>query len=534
MRDPFEEPLTPHAETHQEPQTLCPPRFWWLRRLTVAGLTLALSMVAVRLAWGREADRRLRRLLDDLAARGEPVRLTDLNSTPVSVERNAAAYLRRAAEAVQPGADSPSSSALTYNRYPPYPPQWHALSDNSVKANGAAYALARRARAHQRFDWGTEWTTPAYAVTLPYLNQARHLANIVSDAGLRAHLQGDDVTALETTRDVLHAARSVSSQPAIICYLVGVGVDSIAIDKLQVIATGLRIAPGDGPPPEPPGDAAPPAALLPATQPSKVEQRVTRRHVKAVIAELLDERPWRDALPYVLAGEQAVHIDTGLWLARRTWLVRPSLTLDTVRLAETNRPHIDAAREQSWPESEKVLARGNRLAPPPPKHFLFSVGPAGAPGAPVRPPPVDYTRLLSDGDLSVNGWRVIMQDMRWRQQRRMTAVSLAAQLYLADHGDWPPHLQSLVPQYLPDIPTDPFAPNGAPLRYLLARGALPGGGDRPVVYSVNENGVDDTPDAPALPAEPQFGWRRARDSHLDLARWAPPTTMPATAPADGP
>ena len=74
---------------------------------------------------------------------------------------------------------------------------------------------------------------------------------------------------------------------------------------------------------------------------------------------------------------------------------------------------------------------------------------------------------------------------------------------------------------------DPFAPDNGPLRYLVGKGAFFDGSDRPVVYSVNLNGVDDTPGASVLPSAPQFGWRRSRDAYVDLARWPQPATQPA-------
>jgi len=130
----------------------------------------------------------------------------------------------------------------------------------------------------------------------------------------------------------------------------------------------------------------------------------------------------------------------------------------------------------------------------------------------------------------VNADRFLEMDAHTRFERRAAAVSLAAQLYRADHGGWPPDLASLAPTYLPAAPADPFAPDGGPLRYLVGKGAFPDGSDRPVVYSVNLNGVDDTPDASVLPSAPQYGWRRSRDAYVDLARWPQPATRPTDPP----
>ena len=524
----------PAPAPSREPHWPYPPRRWWLKRLTLGFVLLVVALGGLRAWWGREADRRLRRTLDAIAANGHPVRAADLNAPPVPDELNAAVYLNRAAAAVVPGVDSPSSSALEYNAYPPYPQQWHALSDASVKANGMAYVLSRRARAYDQSNWGTLISTPTVAARLPHLNQTRHLANIVSDAALRAHLHGDDATALETVRDVRHQARVVSRERFLISYLVGIGVESVGLYKLQIIATGLRIGADENGMPPTPGTAGA-TALLPTTQPAGQPRPATRAQVGQLIAELLDEEEWQQGVKRALADERANLLDTGLWFGRKSRLLHPMFELEVARLAEDHRPYLDAAEQPTWPAAAQAMAAaGKVVAPPPPKFYLFGVGPAAAN---ARRPVVDYARLLGDSDLPASGGRVIMQEMRTRQQRRMTAVSLAAQLYRADHGGtWPASLQELVPKYLPAVPADPFDPGGAPLRYLLARGALPGGGDRPVVYSVGDNGRDDTPDAKALPPEPHFGWYRWRDNYLDLARWTPPaaTTAPATAPATAP
>ncbi len=68
--------------------------------------------------------------------------------------------------------------------------------------------------------------------------------------------------------------------------------------------------------------------------------------------------------------------------------------------------------------------------------------------------------------------------------RRMATVSLATRLYRRDHGRWPEELSQLVPDYLPQVPTDPFHADGRPLGYFLQRGALPDGSDRPSFTSI--------------------------------------------------
>ena len=149
----------------------------------------------------------------------------------------------------------------------------------------------------------------------------------------------------------------------------------------------------------------------------------------------------------------------------------------------------------------------------------------GGPVPPRRQKPVDYTRMLSAEVGLLPSSRTIELEMRARTERRLAAVSVAAQLYRADHsGEWPQTLDALVPRYLPAVPIDPLAGAGQPLQYLLA-------GDRPVVYSVGDNGADDTRGDPKkLPTAPNYGWiSRGLDQWRDLSRWQPAPA--ATAPS---
>ncbi len=62
------------------------------------------------------------------------------------------------------------------------------------------------------------------------------------------------------------------------------------------------------------------------------------------------------------------------------------------------------------------------------------------------------------------------------------AVALALQAWRAEHGDPPPGLSALVPEYLSEVPADPFTPRRT-LGYRPGR--------QPVVYSVGPDGEDD-------------------------------------------
>lgn len=67
----------------------------------------------------------------------------------------------------------------------------------------------------------------------------------------------------------------------------------------------------------------------------------------------------------------------------------------------------------------------------------------------------------------------------------LARVACAITRFHQDHGSYPDSLESLVPDYIKEIPSDPYSP-GSTLKY---RPDYPG--DRYRIYSVGENGVDD-------------------------------------------
>ena len=512
----------PPGET--EPDRPHPPRFRWLRRITVGCAAIALALTMLRAGWGWEADRRLRRALDSIAARREPHRVAD---PFIPGEQNAATWLIRAAAAVDPDADCPSSTGNTFPDDRGSSPLWRQLADASVAASPRAFALARRTRAFDRSAWDDprkHSRGPSIFAPLPNhpLLPIHHLANTVSDAALDMHVHGDDVAALEAIRDTRHLARAVGTYPGGAGPTVSRNHDSIAAYKLQIIAAGLPVAPEGALP-------ANPDTAIPAPNPPVRPAR--RGQVRLLIRELLDESEWEDDLPRGLAVEQAAKLEAGEWAARTTRLLRPMVWLDLARLLDKEQAGIDAASQRSWPAARTLLERAGRLPAPTPAINYY---PSALP-PPKRPAPVDHAHLLSRSDLLGSVDRAVLMDHRVRAQRRAAALSLAAQLYRADHGNWPPELAALAPQYLPALPLDPFSPEGAPFRYVVVRHGLPDGGDRPLVYSVGENGVVDTGDTADLKTiAPQYGWTRWRDVYTDLAQWtASPATMPVTAPSPG-
>lgn len=74
---------------------------------------------------------------------------------------------------------------------------------------------------------------------------------------------------------------------------------------------------------------------------------------------------------------------------------------------------------------------------------------------------------------------------------RLTAIALGVRAYQLDHaGNYPPNLEALVPNYLPEVPTDLMGENRV-IRHAL-------NGDDPKVWSVGTNGTDEGGDESKL------------------------------------
>jgi hypothetical protein len=65
----------------------------------------------------------------------------------------------------------------------------------------------------------------------------------------------------------------------------------------------------------------------------------------------------------------------------------------------------------------------------------------------------------------------------------MAAMSVGCHIFLLEEYRWPNSAAELVPNYLPQIPIDPWGDGKQTLGYVLIKGGLPDGSDRPLVYS---------------------------------------------------
>jgi hypothetical protein len=206
--------------------------------------------------------------------------------------------------------------------------------------------------------------------------------------------------------------------------------------------------------------------------------------------------------------------------ARGTWLIRPLAEAQLVRDYRNFDHMIAAANLPNHPQIANAL---KQQTPEQPWGGRYGTG---------------ATILLQNDLPRYSRWfgtqayldRYFLTWSRVLGERRMSAVALASQMFRADHGRFPNALDELVPTYLAAVPLDPFT-DGQPLGYVVQRGVLPGGADRPLVF--NRNGDIDYGPYP----EPSYSWESDRRpgvtirkdlwQYRDLARFTP-ATQPAS------
>jgi hypothetical protein len=481
------------ANNSPEPAEPYPPRYWWLARLAVLWVLVVAVVAGVRVWWGNVADRRMEAAITAAHARGEKIVLADYaKNYSLPDSRNAAIYLRQAEKSLKLSLAEDwavdNASAL------PLRPDISAVLDQLLKNNAAALADIRRAREVGKADWGVNIVSPMWSVLLPHLNEVRHVALFTRAVAINEAHHGDYAAALEHIRDIRAIADSLEDGNVfLITHFVRVGVEAIAIDAVSEMAPDLQMAGG--------GSIATQPAAAPAT----------REQVRELIALLLDDAPRRKSIVDALQGERAAQVDIGTNVARRSTLVRPSIEMDTLKLVAEGEQAIAAVAAPNWPASKA------KYPAPPPK----SDGPRAA------------AHAVSDA-IRPALTRAGMTSMRADAQARLAAAALAIRLYQHDHaGQRPPTLSALVPDYLPAVPDDPFATGTQPIQYVPD--AKP-----PYVYSVGENGRDDSANDNPTPWRPDATSEtfKAPDLFLRLTREnAPPPKIedrpeePATAPA---
>jgi hypothetical protein len=323
--------------------------------------------------------------------------------------------------------------------------------ERELKRAAASLAEARRVKDMPRGRYPITYSPDFISTLLPHTQNARGLANLLAfDVRLRA--QNKDLDgALESCRALLNTGRSVGDEPFFVSMLVRIAVDQIAVRKIErVLAQG---------------------------QASEKALAELQKLIEQEAAEPLflnaarGERAMMDGLLQAIkSGLVPINQLKGLvggggkpgdFESLELWLPG-ALKQSRAALLRYNTQLVEIARRPGEEQRAQI------------KQLLVSS--ADLPW---------LARLLSSSP------RVAEAYHRNLASLRCALVMVASERYRLAHGRWPKEIGELVPDYLGQVPLDPY--DGAHLRLR----PLP---DGLVIYSVSIDGqdnggrLDDRPD----------------------------------------
>lgn len=437
-----------------------PPRFWWLKRLTVVGGLLLLTLLVVRLWWGWHAERKLQAVIDEIVARGEPIYPADFNpKEEIRDDENAAKFLIDAGAALNIQRGDRDILDKVYGN--PLRAQRHLKEmKRIIEANVKALDLVRQARTRSGVDWGVRVSSPAINTMLPSVPGQRSLVKLLAAITIHEHMTGNDANAIERCEDILSQADTIDSHAIQVTHLAALAGSALGVNVLEAIMHDLQIsaeAQGTG-----------------AASPEQIRRLIihllsddlSTGFVRAMQSERMIMLDFVNLLNQGKTGVRSfISFNTIFpvsWAERvLTWAIKPFYSMDGVRALEYGTGFVTAASASTFPEA---------------KRWYDHPGEAPSPFGKITAP-ISTTFLPSLQRSVITHFQAIAQ-------RRMAAIALAIRLYEVEHGHRPILLDELLPSYLKDIPADPFADDVHPINYKPDA-------DPPILYTFGVNGIDD-------------------------------------------
>jgi len=440
-----------------------PPRFWWLKRITIAAAAMLVFLIALRLWWGWVADRRFQAEIDRIVAAGEPIFPEDFNpKEKIPDEENAAKYYLRAAEALR---FSPGQTALFDELMddPRLVPERLDEIGQLIKDNAAAIRLVDDAPSYAACDWDHHFQSPAYLSLPSYYSGQRQLAKTLLLAAEHDFASDRYAAGVSRLASIVELGRCNAKDPFLIGQLVAWAIQALGSSRVMepVLASESTQEGRDA-----------------FTQSTELTTQVRR-----LITLLRDSSELKATYHRSMLGERMLQWDMVESMKRGTtsmsamyawqaapqasipdvvWntVLWPSITLDTVRLLKESDQRCRAIASM---DIDFLLHRDE---PDDERTFLSVL---------IYPLRADTVFVLSRGDVLF---------LRLVTIQRLAATGLAVRLFRFENGVLPRTLEELVPRYLPESPRDPMVKDGH--LFVYRPGDVPA-----ILYSVGENGIDD-------------------------------------------
>jgi hypothetical protein len=381
--------------------------------VTVAVIVVLVGLIALYIM---VAGARLNRRLAALQAAGYPTTLAELaeyNKLPAGTPNAAGVYVGAFAAYVPPldGANVPHlGTAPLPDRGKPLPEAMAQAISQCLTSNQVCLSLLHEAAGIRDCDHGWDWRQSATG--MPQFADVRHCAQLLALGAIYYSHTGDPNAAARCIEDGLRLADSLRREPAIISYLVRIACDGLALGNLDRSLNAATFT--DGQLAELDKALAATADTLDLTPPMITE--------RCIMIETC-----RD--PSLAAG-------TGQGTGPR---ILPGMT--RMGISDTLNYMGDCIEASKLPPTERLAgfrAAAKKLDDLPFLHILIkTLAPATS--------------------------RVAELDLRAHVHLDLARTALAIERHRLATGKVPERLEDLVPQYLKDVPVDPF--DGRPIRY---------------------------------------------------------------------
>ncbi|MDP9174460.1 MAG: hypothetical protein M3O30_11420 [Planctomycetota bacterium] len=303
-------------------------------------------------------------------------------------------------------------------------------------------ALLRRAAALPGCRFDADLGQPNITVMMPFLNEERNAANILSLEARVEISRGHASSAIADTSSIFRMSRQLGQRPLIISGLVGMGIDSLGAKTLEQVLPMIRN----------PGELAELRLeeLAPIGRIFRQSLRAEEVFGLAVYGNMpdLEPNPTPGSAPlesHFLASGSG----PGGAFVRVFFLdVDEYMKLMEDLQSDATLPYFQTITKQSLNANSSRASNG-----------LF-------------------TSLLGKS-LSQ---RLLVTCARIEATDACAQTAVAMTRYRLDNGALPSHLQNLVPKYLEAVPTDPF--DGQPLRLAIKKNQW-------IIYSIGPDGKDD-------------------------------------------
>jgi hypothetical protein len=429
-----------------------------------------------------------------LKAKDEPMELAQVIPPPVPPEQNSADTFRSAAALLVTDqslliTNSPSGMRMVAPGKAMIRWQQPDIRDvngtNSwenvtaaVVQNANAFALLQQIIEKPAFDFEIKYEPGVADIVFAnfYLAQSKRAAQRLEAAVLCDLHQGDTASAVKNLRAMLALVKAMRDERLVISELVRIAIAQIALTvnweilqspnmtdeqlaEMQRDWMGLDFIHG----------------YKNAVAMERVAGRITLakwRNSNSKIQDYLETWARLGLSDHEETALDKLKVNTKVILWRYWWSYPDELRalesyevfLETARFAETNYSFQTAIANQRNKLAEFKLNNTNE------ESDFF-----------INPMNTDIHSLLSYDVMSMSA--VLDKVMKVEVARQMTVTAIALKRYQLKHGDYPPDLTALVPEFVPAAQLDPV--DGQPLRYRRnADGSF-------LLYSVGENGVDD-------------------------------------------